>query len=219
MSVPRALAEPGLSRRRLRSIRLPAAGGTWKVVAPDVRGDDHGTRPYWAQVWPASVALFRSLLRGPSLAGRHAVDLGCGLGLAGLAAGLRSAHVTFCDREPEALGFVAFNAQKLGVADYETRVFDWDRETLPDDTDLLLLADVAYEYRNVQVLRRFADAVLDRGGEVRLADPDRPTASDLVAALVARGAVVDRVAAESPDDRSRHAIRLVTARSGQGGAR
>lgn len=219
MSVPRALAEPGFSRRRLRSIRLPAAGGTWKVVAPDVRRDDHGTRPYWAQVWPASVALFRSLLRGPSLAGRHAVDLGCGLGLAGLGAGLRGARVTFCDREPEALGFAAFNARELHVAEHELRVFDWDRDELPEDTDLLLLADVAYEYKNVQVLRRFADQVLDRGGEVRLADPDRPTAADLVAALVARGATVERAAAENPDDRSRHAIRLVTARAAQGGAR
>ena len=86
MSAPRALAEPELSRRRLRSIRLPAAGGTYKIVAPDVRADDHGTRPYWAQVWPASIALFRSLVRGPALEDRHAVDLGCGLGLAGLGA-------------------------------------------------------------------------------------------------------------------------------------
>ena len=63
-------------------------GGTYKIVAPAVRAEDHGTRPYGAQVWPASIALFRSLLRGPALEGRHAVDLGCGLGLAGLGAGL-----------------------------------------------------------------------------------------------------------------------------------
>jgi predicted nicotinamide N-methyase len=218
MSVPRALAEPGLSRRRLRAVRLPAAGGTWKIVAPDVRREDHGTRPYWAQIWPASVALFRSLLRGPTLEGRHALDLGCGLGLAGLGAGLRGARVTFCDREADALGFAAFNARELGVAEHAGRVFDWERDEVPTDADMLLLADVAYEYRNVQALRRIADGILDRGGEVRLADPDRPTASDLVAALVARGAVVERVSAESPDDNSRHAIRLVTAR-GPGGSR
>jgi predicted nicotinamide N-methyase len=217
MSVPRALAEPGLSRRRLRAVRLPAAGGTWKIVAPDVRKEDHGTRPYWAQVWPASVALFRSLLRGPRLEGRHALDLGCGLGLAGLGAGLRGARVTFCDREPEALGFAAFNARELGVLEHAHCVFDWERDLIPADVDLLLLADVAYEYRNVQVLRRIADGVLDRGGEVRLADPDRPTASDLVAALVARGAHVERVSAESPDDASRQAIRLVAVR-GPGGS-
>ncbi|MDA0934747.1 MAG: methyltransferase [Planctomycetota bacterium] len=216
MSAPRALAEPELSRRRLRSIRLPAAGGTYKIVAPDVRADDHGTRPYWAQVWPASIALFRSLLRGPALEGRHAVDLGCGLGLAGLGAGLRGARVTFCDRESEALGFTAFNARALGVAKHGQLVFDWERDALPEDVDLLLLADVAYEYRNIRALRRLADEILERGGEVRLADPDRPTASDLVASLVARGAVVERATAENPDDGGRHAVRLVTARIGLG---
>jgi 2-polyprenyl-3-methyl-5-hydroxy-6-metoxy-1,4-benzoquinol methylase len=150
------------------------------------------------------------LMRGPRLDGVHAVDVGCGIGLPGLAAGLRGARVSFLDREATALRFAAFNAAELGIRDFETRVFDWDRDELPASADLLLLADVAYQYRHLAPLRRLCEQVLAvPGGRVLLADPERPTANDLVAALAAHAARVGSAAAEDPSSGDRVALRIV----------
>jgi hypothetical protein len=45
--------------------------------------------PYWTRVWPSAVALAKEVLRRPELvAGKRVCDLGCGLGVAGIAAAL-----------------------------------------------------------------------------------------------------------------------------------
>jgi predicted nicotinamide N-methyase len=45
--------------------------------------------PYWTRVWPSAVALASEVLRRPELvAGKRVCDLGCGLGVAGIAAAL-----------------------------------------------------------------------------------------------------------------------------------
>lgn len=216
MSVPLALQDPVLRRFPLRAIRVPAAGGTYRFVAPRASDErlaravrPRGEPPYWADVWPASIALFRSLLRGAPLArGTCAVDLGCGIGLAGVAAGLRGARVVFADRAPEALAFAEFNARSLGVGCVESLVFDWERDPLPADVSLLLLADVVYQYRNVRPLVRRCDEVLARGGRVLCADPERPTANDLFVELAARGASIRTVAAEDPGGGPRTTVRI-----------
>ena len=72
MSVPAARNDSRLRRYPLRRLRLPMAHGTLDVVVPDAgawlhtggwsqraaRGEEP---PYWADVWPAAVALARLL--------------------------------------------------------------------------------------------------------------------------------------------------------------
>ncbi|KAL4524195.1 hypothetical protein Ndes2526B_g00214 [Nannochloris sp. 'desiccata'] len=61
--------------------------------------------PYWTCIWPSSIAMAQELLQNPDLvAGKKVADLGCGLGLGGVAAALAGAsEVVFLDREPLAL--------------------------------------------------------------------------------------------------------------------
>lgn len=221
MTVPLALQQPELRRFPLRAVRVPAAGGTYRFVAPRSSADllaragragiaraERGDHPYWADVWPASIALFRVVMRGASLAGCTAIDLGCGIGLPGTGAGLRGARVLYADREPDALHFATFNGRTLGVADCEACQLDWERDPLPDAVDLLLLADLAYQYRNVRALLRHSEAVLARDGRVLCADPERPTATDLFSALVGLGARVTHCRAENPQGGGRSTIRI-----------
>ena len=64
-----------------------------------------GSDPYWAYVWPSAMALAQELLQRPELVrGRRVLDLGCGVGLAGIAAAVAGAReVVLADREPRAL--------------------------------------------------------------------------------------------------------------------
>lgn len=136
--------------------------------------------PYWAELWPSAIALARAVARR-SLRGRRVLELGAGLGLPGLAAAVGGARVTVTDWAPEAIVAAQDNAARNGV-EVEALVSDWrDASELVARApwDLVLLADVLYEERNVDALL----ALLPRlGGEILLADPDRAIAARFLAA-------------------------------------
>ena len=184
VTVPEALRHAELRRFDLRRQRLPVAGGTLSLVTPrsmddllEAHPDPSAERmPYWAEIWPAAVGVARLLMRGPPLHGRRVLDLGCGLGLAGIAAAKRgAAAVVFADRERAALQFARFNAEHNGVAaeSVDTLLLDWFERTAPGQFDLLLLADVAYEARNHEPLLRHVRECLVPGGKALLGDPYR----------------------------------------------
>ena len=178
------MQNPRLRRFRLRRHRLHCAGSDLSVVAP-ARGDDllegdaalecmrRGQMPYWAEIWPASVGLARQLMRGPALEGRRVLDLGCGIGIAGLAAASRGAEVTFADLSDDALHFAMFNARSIEPHRRHRLQFDWFETTVTGAFDVVVLADVAYEERNFDPLLRHLRECLGEGGVALIADPFR----------------------------------------------
>src|SRR5688572_27193815 len=114
MALEAARGDPFLRKFELRRHKIPTAAGTLSIVclkSIDALLDQVGVEefereghlPYWGDVWPVSVHIARTCSRGPSLAGRSVLDLGCGVGTAGVGAGKRGAAVTFADRDEHAL--------------------------------------------------------------------------------------------------------------------
>ena len=123
-----------------------------RPTAPDERIDEEAFErdeflPYWAELWPASLALAVSL---PDVAGLRVCELGCGLGLPSLVAARRGADVTATDWAPEAIDLLRVNAGRNGLV-LRGEVRDW-REPWAERFDLVLAADVLYEQRNVEPL-------------------------------------------------------------------
>ncbi|MBK8878607.1 MAG: hypothetical protein IPN74_08700 [Haliscomenobacter sp.] len=82
--------------------------------------------PYWAELWPSAVALSRYLLETyPSLEGKNVLELGCGLGLPGIVAGLLGAEVTLTDYLPEPLGFARRNWEQNLSRPARFELLDW----------------------------------------------------------------------------------------------
>jgi len=146
--------------------------------------------PYWAELWPSAVALARAVARR-SVPGRRVLELGCGLGLPGLAAAAGGARVTLTDWAPEAVVAARDNAARNGV-EIEALVCDWrapEALVARAPWDLVLLADVLYEARNVAPLLELLPRL---GREVLLADPGRATAGPFLEAAVQRWALTAR---------------------------
>jgi predicted nicotinamide N-methyase len=138
--------------------------------------------PYWAEPWPSGVALADELSRR-SLAGVRVLELGCGLGLASVAAARSGAAVLATDWSPEALRFTAANAARNGVA-VEIAGLDWRRPSgaalRRAPWGLVVAADVLYERRNVADLLRVLPFLVDSLGQVLVADPGRAFADAFV---------------------------------------
>jgi len=134
--------------------------------------------PYWAELWPSSVALARHVLREEHLAGKRVVELGCGVGLPSVTALARGAGITATDHYEAALDFARYNALVNLGRELRTRILDWHtpRTQGLGYFDLVLVADVLYEQRNVAALMALILTLLTPGGEILLADPGRKNA-------------------------------------------
>lgn len=148
--------------------------------------------PYWGELWASGVELARALA-ARELAGARVLELGCGLGIPSIAAALAGAEVLATDWAEEAVALLRRNARRNG-ARLAAAIVDWaqpDALVAQAPFDLVVAADVLYERRNVDQLL----ALLPRlGGEVLLADPDRPFTSGFLERAGAAGWRVDEVA-------------------------
>jgi predicted nicotinamide N-methyase len=195
VSVALAKAEPKLRRYQLRRLRVPVGARMLDLVVPDARAHrrsgvwvDATLRgaepPYWCEVWPAAVAAARALA-GWRLAGQKVLDLGCGLGVPGLAAAAHGAEVTFADREADALHFAAWNAGRAHPEGLpaRTEVLDWAARVVSGSFAVVVLADVTYRRVHHTPLQRQIAAALAADGVVLHADPGRSDSAPFVAWL------------------------------------
>jgi predicted nicotinamide N-methyase len=149
--------------------------------------DDELHLPYWAELWDSAYGVGEFLCANYSaLSTEHsALDLGCGMGLAGTVAAALGLRVMLADLEPDALLFARLNAQQFGCV--RVRRLDWRRERLDESFDLILGADVLYDKSQWPFLEPFWRAHLNPRGEVILGEPGRQTGELFIPWLEARG--------------------------------
>ncbi|MCS6866072.1 MAG: methyltransferase domain-containing protein [Gemmataceae bacterium] len=133
--------------------------------------------PYWPTLWPSARMLAKAVLREPWERYPQPVEvleIGCGLGLAGIAGLARGLHVTFSDVDETALAFAAANAQLNGFrTGYRTQLLDFRCPPRNRRFPVVIGSDLMYEERLVDPLVALLAAVLAPGGVCWIADPDR----------------------------------------------
>lgn len=141
-----------------------------RQLALDVR-----TRfPYWARLWPSSIALAQYIVAHPrEFSGKTVLEIAGGLGLPSLAASFFAEQVVFSDIDPVAVALfskVAALNERLNV---QAHVMDWHALPANFDSDILLLSDVNYEEQSFAALHALINRFVDRGGSVLLSTPMR----------------------------------------------
>ena len=153
--------------------------------------ESDGRLPYWADLWASSPVLAAHLRGRPGMAGSDFLELGCGLGLAGIAAAQAGASVTMTDYEDDALEFARYNASMNLRKDELSRVtflnLDWRRPDLPRTFDVIAGADIAYDRANFDPLLSLVRKLLRPGGVFLLTDPRREIGRDFVLLASSRG--------------------------------
>jgi len=161
---------------------IPVNGRDLRLLRPrdaEALLDEHAFEheeylPYWAELWPSSLALARAI-GGRALKGARTLELGCGLGLPSIAAALAGGRVLATDWSSEAIRMTETNAERNDAA-LETLVCSWTEpapllERAP--WDLVLASDVLYEARNGEALLALLPQL---GRDIWLADPGRKAA-------------------------------------------
>ena len=150
-----------------------------------------GRLPYWADVWASSIAMACALRERAGLRGSTLLELGCGLGLAGIAGAQAGATVTMTDYEPDAIEFARCNAAANLTPEEHARVvlrmLDWRDSEAAGTFDLVVGADIVYERQSFPALIACVRRNLRPGGSFLVADPGRSIGRDFMRLASAEG--------------------------------
>lgn len=181
--------EESLRRRfRTRESGVFVHGGAMRILQPanadeliseaDFVRDER--LPYWADIWPSSVAFAGAAHRLLPRGGR-VLELGCGAGVVSSTAARLGYDVTATDYYADALAFARVNAWRNGGRDIAVRELDW--RDFPSDLgtfDIVIACDVLYERPNAPLVAQAIHASLAPGGVALVADPGRVAVDDFL---------------------------------------
>lgn len=165
-------------------LEILAAPSLDALIADDA---DPDRIPFWAVLWSGAPALARYLADHDLCRGQEMLELGCGLGLTGIAAAVLGARVMQTDLFPEAVHTARENARRNGVRGIRYLAADWRAWPLRRRWPLILGSDVLYERSVHDALLQVLERSLASCGKVLLADPGRTMSLQFLAHAEAAG--------------------------------
>lgn len=143
--------------------------------------------PLFGVVWPAGLALAKEMSRFP-IAGKHILEVGCGIGLPSLVLRQRGADITTCDYHPLAEEFLRQNTDLNGLVPIPFFNAPWPKPTLElGRFDLIIGSDLLYERNHPTLLADFLSWHARPTCQILLADPGRNRCGELSTKLAAQG--------------------------------
>ena len=132
--------------------------------------------PLFGMLWPSGRVLAH-VMQSFDLAGKHILELGCGLALASVVVHRRGGDVTASDNHPLAAEFLRQNLLLNLLPAMKYRHADWLSRG-PDDQalgrfDLIIGSDVLYDRGQPLALSQFIARHASPGAQVLIVDPDR----------------------------------------------
>jgi len=131
--------------------------------------------PFWAMVWDAALVLADFLVKQEPQPDRSILELGAGLGFAGLCAGARGHRVTLTDNMPDALAFARLSIHHNKLNNVEAAYLDWTQPTLTGAFDWIIGSDILYEEKTFEPLMNVLARYLKTGGRIYLSQGIRGT--------------------------------------------
>jgi predicted nicotinamide N-methyase len=169
--------------------------------------------PYWAYAWVGGRALARMIATEVPCSGRRVIEIGCGLGVAGIVAALGGAAVTMIDTVPAALQFARANLALNGCRANVVRT-DLRNPGVRGAFDYCVAGDVTYDPMLQTALADFLAAHLSSGGRAWCAESVRTLDQGFCRACETRGLEVQERTVREPDEGREVSVRISEVRKG-----
>lgn len=147
--------------------------------------------PYWGYLWPTSLDMAKAILTANLPAALPTLEVGAGIGLAGLAGLVAGLDVVFTDYDRTSVRLALSNAVLNGFPNAKGAFLDW-RQAPDIEFPLILGCDVIYEKANHEPILNVIQHMLAPDGECWLADPGRHTVETFLALAKSRGYKIGR---------------------------
>ena len=140
--------------------------------------------PFWAKLWPSSIALLDVLKAHPHLIqNKHILEIGAGIGLPSLMMAGIAKSVQISDYDKEAVDLLQKNIEYLQIQNAEALQLDWNAIPENIQPDVVLLSDVNYDPAQFDTLITLIDKFMRQGSTIILSTPQRIMASPFVLKL------------------------------------
>lgn len=145
---------------------------------------DESPFPYWAKVWPASIALAQFINTNKELiTNKHVMEVAAGLGLPSLLSATMAATVVCSDAAAPAVDFINESILLNGFTNITARIVDWNTDETPAGIDIILMSDVNYHPQHFPALLQFIEFNLSKKIIILLSTPQRIMAKPFITAL------------------------------------
>ena len=149
-------------------------------VIPEEEFNKDERLPYWADIWPSAIALSEYVVENKlEFKGNKVLEIGCGLGLVGIAVTAIGGDVLFTDYDYHALQFTQTNFTRNFNRPASVQLLDWRRPGKSQSFDIVLAADILYEKRWLEPVLDILDRKLAPKGIAYIAEPDRTVAREV----------------------------------------
>jgi 2-polyprenyl-3-methyl-5-hydroxy-6-metoxy-1,4-benzoquinol methylase len=125
--------------------------------------------PFWVKIWEASIVLADHLIQSGLDKKLTVLEIGAGMGIAGLFLAAHGHKVTITDYEEDAVELLRMNAELNGLSNVSTRKLDWHNPELEGQYDIICGAELIYNETSIGPIIDLFRGYLRPGGTVFLA--------------------------------------------------
>jgi predicted nicotinamide N-methyase len=169
-----------------KAIYIPDYEQVKEVYASLLNLDPNTPFPFWAKLWPSSIALLDVLKAHPHLIqNKHVLEIGAGIGLPSLMIADVAKSIQISDYAKEAVVLLQKNIEHLQLQNAQALQIDWNNVPENLHPEVILLSDVNYDPTQFDPLINLIVKFIHQGSTVILSTPQRIMASPFVQKLEA----------------------------------
>ena len=158
-----------------QTLKLFTPASIDRFINPDDMMDNF---PLWAKIWEASGVLASYLTGLPPNPMKTMLEIGCGLGMVGIAAARTGHRITMTELNPDALNFARANVLANDCPQIPIERLDWNAPHLDGRFDTIVGSETVYKTEDIDGLEAMFDRYLNPGGTIILAEGVRRTGVD-----------------------------------------
>lgn len=166
------------------SIYIPDYEQVKEIYESILKEDSSKDFPFWAKLWPSSIALIQFLqTKSDLIKGKTVLEIGAGIGLPSFFIAGKAKSIQVTDYALDAVELMYKNIAHLNLDNVQAFRLDWNKVPKGIKPEVLILSDVNYNPNEFDPLIALIKELVASGTLVILSTPQRIMASPFVNAL------------------------------------